>query len=717
MDRIVRTIVGRRASLLVVVVATLLAAFGFATGADTGSTSAQYPDAQLPRGAESTSATLRQESLPTADTSAAVVLFTADSGTLTPDDLAAVGERVGALTGVVEGAQASPLIPSEDGSAAIVTLALPATSASTLSEEVAELRATARDGLPDGVTAQLTGPAGIQADLAEVFEGADFRLLGATALVVAVLLVVTYRSPGLWVVPLLTVGITDRLASITAAGVLDAAGLPLDESTTGILSVLVFGAGTDYALLLISRYRDELRREADRFRAMRHALRRTAEAVLASSSTVVLAALALLLSLTPGTRALGLASAVGIVLAAFAGLVVLPALLVLFGRFIFWPLVPRVGDAATTERRTVWSRVGGLVGRRPATLAVATVALLAALSSGALGIRTGLSDADQFTRTPEAISAAERLGESFPAGASDPAIIITTPAQAATVETLAAGVAGVDAVGEAGRTDDLVRLDAVLAAAPGSAEARDTVVALREALADVPATDVGGSDAQSVDERAGAVRDLTVIVPVVLALVLLVLVGLLRSLLAPVLLVATVVGTFVASLGLSWWVFSGLLGQDALDVQVPLLSFLFLVALGVDYNIFLVTRAREEAAHHGTRTGVLRALTATGGVITSAGVLLAAVFAVLGVLPLVVLAQIGTVIGIGVLLDTLLVRTVLVPALAVWLGDRFWWPGRPPRGDHGRHHGSHDGSRDGRREGRSPAVAAAPPVAGLTDRS
>ena len=519
----------------------------------------------------------------------------------------------------------------------------------------------------------MTGPAAIQADIGQVFDGADIRLLAATAAVVAILLIITYRSPVLWLVPLTVVGIADRLAAIVSTNVLEAVNVAWDESTVGILSVLVFGAGTDYALLLISRYRDELKTTESRHEAMAHALGRTFEAVLSSATTVVLGLLTLLLSAIPTTRGLGLACAVGVVIAATFALVVLPAALVLFGRWVFWPRVPHVGDAVLVDSRGVWHRVGAAVARRPRTFVAVTVAGLAVLAIGATSITTGLDPADQFLEQPEAISAAERLGESFPAGTSDPVQVLTREKPE---EVLAAveEVDGVDSARVTSTGNGVGRIDAVPDAAPGSDGAQAVVLDVRDAVADFDDTHVGGGDAEALDAEEYAASDRQLILPLILLLVLGALLLLLRSIVAPLLLVATVVATYAASMGASWWLFQTVFGFEAMDTGVPLLAFLFLVALGVDYNIFLVTRAREEAREHGTRTGMLRALTATGGVITSAGILLAAVFAVLGVLPLVVLAQLGAIIFVGVLLDTLVVRTVLVPALALTLGDTFWWP-------------------------------------------
>ncbi len=622
----------------------------------------------LPAGLDSTTVVELQDELPQSEGSTAVILFTADEGTLSAAALDSLDQAYGAS------AAGSGLVVSEDGTAAITVVPVTSSDATDVADAVADLRSDAADAAPDGVTSQVTGPAAVVADLAAVFDGANTRLLLTTAGVVGILLLITYRSPLLWLVPLIVVGIADRLAAVLATHTLRLADVAWDESTVGILSVLVFGAGTDYALLLISRYRDELKRTEDRYAAMRAALTRTAEAVLSSAATVVVGLLTLLLSLVPATRGLGLACAVGILVAAFYALVVLPTVLVLFGRWIFWPLSPRVGQQTLVESdRSIWRRVGDQVAKRPGTFVAAAVLLLAGLAVGITQIKSGLSESDQFLDTPEAISAAERLAESFPAGTTDPTVVLTR----GDADAVAAAIGEVDGVESATpgvSTDTLAEIDVVLGADPGTAAARATIGDLREALSTFDETWVGGSEAQAVDENDAAGRDRLVIIPLILILVLLALGLLLRSVVAPLVLVATVVATYAASLGLSWWLFVGPLGFDRLDSGVPLLAFLFLVALGVDYNIFLVSRAAEEAREHGPRVGMLRALTATGGVITSAGILLAAVFAVLGVLPLVVLAQLGIVIGVGVLLDTLLVRTVLVPAIALEIGPRFWWP-------------------------------------------
>lgn len=624
----------------------------------------------LPAGLDSTTVVELQEELPAGEGSTAVILYTATDGGLPAEALATLEDRHPA------GPQGPGLVVSEDGTAAIAVVPVAEDAAEEIADRVEELRADAATDLPAGVTSQVTGPAAVQADLAAVFDGANLRLLLATTGVVGLLLLLTYRSPVLWLVPLVVVGIADRLAAVLATHTLAFFDVAWDESTVGILSVLVFGAGTDYALLLISRYRDELRTHEDRYAAMRTALRRTSEAVLSSAVTVIAGLLTLLLSLIPSTRGLGLACAVGVAVAASYALVVLPTVLVLFGRWIFWPLTPRVGQPPLVESTTSgWHRIGVRVASRPAGYAIASALLVGGLALGVTQISSGLSQSDQFLDEPEAIAAAERLAESFPAGAADPTVVLTRAASAAVAATVA-DVPGVESATPSVEGEDLARIEVVLAAAGGSDEATDTVNGIRTALSPYDDTWVGGSEAQSLDAAEAAGRDRVTIIPLILGVVLLALGLLLRAVVTPMILVGTVVATYLASLGLSWWIFTEIMGMERLDTGVPLLAFLFLVALGVDYNIFLVSRAAEESRGRGTRTGMLRALTATGGVITSAGILLAAVFAVLGVLPLVVLAQLGVVICVGVLLDTLLVRTILVPAIAWWTGERFWWPRR-----------------------------------------
>lgn len=668
-DRIARRITARWWAGAIALGVLLIS--GFVTGLAGDPARQAKPTDALPVGSDSAAAAELRERLPAAEGSTAVVLFSRSGAPLTEQDQAVVQERAATASG---GAQV-PVVPSSDGTAAIVVVPVDANNAPDAARLVTELRDTVKADLPSGLTAQVTGPAAVQADLAGVFEGANTRLLLTTASIVAVLLVLTYRSPILWLIPLTVIGVADRVAMVTATHALSALDVAGDESTTGILSVLVFGAGTDYALLLISRYRDELRRNADRRQAMAIAVSRTAEAVLSSASTVVLGVLTLLLSAFPTTRGLGLASAIGIVIAAAFALIVLPAALVVFGRWVFWPRVPHVGEPALADTRSLWKRIGDAVAGRPRTVVAVTLTGLVIAAAGAIGINTGLSVSDQFLEKPEAIAASERLASSFPASSADPAWVVTTDDP----EAVLSAVEGAEAVTSArisNEGDGVAQIDAVLAGGPSSDQARQGIASLRAAVADFDGTHVGGTEATAIDTTAAASDDRGVILPVILVLVLLVLMLVLRSIVAPIILVATVVATYVASLGISWVLFTQFFGFERLDDTAPLYAFVFLVALGVDYNIFLVSRAKEEARQHGSRRGMLRGLAATGGVITSAGILLAAVFAVLGVLPLVVLAQVGVIICVGVLLDTLVVRTLLVPAIAILLGDRFWWPRR-----------------------------------------
>jgi RND superfamily putative drug exporter len=620
-----------------------------------------------------------QQQLPSADVEPALVVVSrVDAGRLTSADTQVLDQRIAAVRSLAVGGQVPPAQISDDGTVALFLVPLStADGDEATNAEVVALRSALVQDLPAELRIQVTGGPAFIADLTKVFEGADTTLLLVTATVVALLLLITYRSPVLWIIPLLIVGAAEQLTIRLAENVLPRMDLATDGSTTGITSVLVFGAATDYALLLIARYREQLRHTESRFEAMRTALGRTTEAILASGGTVILAVLTLTLASVEGNRALGIAAAIGVAVAMLSALVVLPCALVLCGRGLFWPFVPQVGATATEGR--LWGRLGTAVAARPRLVAVGGVLVLAVLASGGLGLRIGLSETEQFRLKPEAVLGAETLARAFPAGATAPVAITTVPASAAQVASAAAAVPGVVSATAGEKTATIAEVDVVLRAEPGTPASYTAIRELRRATAAIPGAEakVGGTVAGDLDLKQAQQRDRDLIIPLILVLVAAVLVVLLRALLAPLLLMITVIASYFASLGASWLLFRHVFGFPALDESVLLLSFLFLVALGVDYNIFLVTRAREEAAGAGTRDGMLTALRVTGGVITSAGILLAAVFAVLGVLPLLVLTQIGIIVGIGVLLDTLLVRTVIVPALAFTLGERFWWPTHP----------------------------------------
>jgi RND superfamily putative drug exporter len=570
-----------------------------------------------------------------------------------------------------------PAAISEDGTTALITVPLDATDDFEVTTERIDLmRELAPEGMPAGLEVYVTGPEGFIKDVGSIFNGANFSLLAVTASVVALLLLITYRSPVLWLVPLIVVGVADGMAGILARRVAELLGFSPDASVTGILSVLVFGAGTNYALLLIARYREELLTLEDRREAMRVALRGAGPAILASGSTVAVALALLLLAEIEGRQALGLVSAVGIVVAMIAGLFVLPAALVVFPRGIFWPLVPKLGGKNPFEK-SIWTKLGTAVSKRPILISGAGVALLAVMATGGLGIKTGLSATEIFIQKPEAVVGQQVLAESFSAGSAAPSQVIVANDHVDHAIDILTKIEGVDEVTKGANNDEFTQLDAVLNAEPESAAARELIREMRVALEELPEEAialVGGQDAIALDAEEATARDQILLVPLILISVFLILILLLRSLLAPVLLLLAVVGSFFSALGASWLIFQYIFGFPALDLTVFILAFLFLVALGVDYSIFLVTRAQEEARKLGTFEGMRKALGATGGVITSAGILLAAVFAVLGVLPLIALAQVGTIVCIGVLLDTLLVRTVIVPALAFTLKEKFWWP-------------------------------------------
>jgi len=668
---------GRRTAWLVLIAGIVVSFAVISMGS--GPADGVSPD--LPAPTQSAQVAVLQQRLPGAKVTPAFVVYSRGGHVLDAADRAAIAQRSADLAHLGLRGQVAGPIYSSDGTVALVTVPLATTTDSgKLADEVKAIATTARDGLPGGLQMHVTGPAGFEADLNNVFNGADTRLLLVTVLVVAFLLIVTYRSPWLWLVPLLVIGLAEQVASVLATRLAPHVGIPIDQAATGILSVLVFGAGTDYALLLIARYRDELHRADDRHRAMRRALAGAGPAILASGTTVTLSLLTLLLAEIPSTRGLGFACAIGIAVAVAFALLVLPAALVVFGRGLFWPKVPRPG-ATPDPLGTFWGRLGVRVSRRPVAVTIGSVAFLALLSLGVLGSSIGLTQTQAFRNTPASVVGQDILAAAFPAGQSEPAAIITTPAAAQRIVEVAAATPGVASAAVGDTNGTITEVDAVLRSGPDTPGAFDAVKALRARVAEVPGAHalVGGSDATTLDGNTASARDRLLIIPIVLLVVFVVLVALLRALVAPVLLILTVVASYFASLGASQFVFTHVYKFPALDVGVPLLSFLFLVALGVDYNIFLVTRAREETAERGTNQGMLHALGSTGGVITSAGILLASVFAVLGILPLITLTQIGVIVGIGVLLDTLLVRTVLVPALAFLTGDRFWWPGAPQR--------------------------------------
>ncbi|WP_238018170.1 MMPL family transporter [Dactylosporangium sp. AC04546] len=673
MESLVRVLTGRLTAWLVLVAALLL------TGAlsSAGAAERRNVTQALPGGSESARVAELRTLLPSGELNPALVVYSRGGAALTEADERLIAADSAAFARHAAGGRVGPPVLPDDRAAALVAVPLRAgIPVAELATTIEQLRAITSTGRPAGLTTQVTGGAGFTADIAESFQGANTTLLLVTVAVVTALLLVTYRSPWLWIVPLAVVGAADGTVNGLLALLSRTAGLPLDETTTGIVDVLVFGAGTDYALLLIARYREELRQHADRRDALRSSVRATVPVIAASALTVCLGLLTLLAAPSAFNRTIGIAGAIGVATAALFGLTVLPAALAVCGRGLFWPFIPRPGQAVTTTG--VWARLGDLVTRRPRTIVALSLVVLAVLSAGLAQARVGLSRTEQFRVQAESLDGFATLERHFPAGAADPAVVLARQDHEQAVLTAVTATPGVDSARPTERAAGWVAFDVVLRDAPDTTASYDTIRALRAAVHAVPGAEaaVGGTVAGNLDKRASSIGALRTVVPLVLLVVLAVLIVLLRSLLAPILLMLTVVATYFGALGAATVLFVNVLGFPGLDNEVPLLSFIFLVALGVDHNIFLATRALEEAPARGTRGGMRVALTATGGVITSAGILLAAVFAVLGVLPLVTLTELGIVVGIGVLLDTLLVRTLLVPAIAMVLGDRFWWPGR-----------------------------------------
>jgi len=541
------------------------------------------------------------------------------------------------------------------------------------------------------LTTHVTGFGGIFADLFGAFGSIDSTLLTTTLLVVSIILIIVYRSPLLWILPLFTAIIALSVAGTIVYYAAKADLLDLNGQSQGILSVLVLGAATDYALLLIARYREELHHHESRYVAMKVSLRGVFEPILASGSTVIAGLLVLLLSDLSGNRGLGPVGAIGVAVSMITVLTLLPALLVVFGRWIFWPKIPKFDDVDEQLSGT-WAKIGNAVERNPKRIWISTALLLVIFAGFSFTLKAdGLANTEAFTKRTDSVIGLERIGEHFPSGESSPVEIVVKQGDVAQATTALLGVSNVAFVEPvvAGQkipgaptppikvVDGQVLLNATLKVAPDSVEARNTIPLIREA---VHAVDkeilVGGGTAVQFDTDVASRHDNRVIIPVVLIIIGLILGLLLRSILAAGLLLLTVVLSFMATLGVCQLVFENVFDFKGADASFPLFTFIFLVALGIDYNIFLMTRVREESLKLGTRKGVIKGLTVTGGVITSAGIVLAATFAVLGVLPLVFLAQLGFAVAFGVLLDTIIVRSLLVPALVHVIGPKIWWPSK-----------------------------------------
>ncbi|MFJ6780559.1 MMPL family transporter [Streptomyces yangpuensis] len=644
----------------------------------------------LPRSAESTKVIEARKAFEGAQSVPAIVVWTANGAPVTAVQQEAAARAVGDLTGRPGiTAPPSPAVVSADGLAVQSVVPLAPDLGEELPAVLNEVRETAQR-VP-GTSVGIAGPAATQADLSDAFAGIDGLLVGVALGAVLLILLLVYRSVLLPLVIIVSAVFALGLACAVVYALADRGAVRVDGQVQGILSILVIGASTDYALLVAARFREELAVRGDRADAALAAVRRSAGAVTASAATVALGLLALLASDLTNNRALGPVGAIGIVCAVLSSLTFLPAVLVLLGRTAYWPAVPGPADAdGSAEGHRVWRRIADVIDRAPRRVWVSTSVLLVVLAgfSPALSSK-GVPLDEIFVGDAPSVGAQQTLARHFPGGSGNPAVVIAAADRAAEVRAAAEATDGVATVvpvtaggGRPGTgtplvVDGRVRLDATLEAAADSDDAKRTVQQLRERVHAVAGADalVGGYTAQQFDTQRTSARDRTVIVPVVLGIILLILVALLRSVLVPVLLVATVALNFLATLGVSALVFEHLLGFTGTDASVPLYGFVFLVALGVDYNIFLMSRVREESLALGTREGVLRGLVTTGGVITSAGVVLAATFAALMVIPLAFLVQIAFIVAFGVLLDTLVVRSLLVPALVIDIGPRAWWPG------------------------------------------
>ena len=542
-----------------------------------------------------------------------------------------------------------------------------------------------------GITTHVTGPAGLFADLFEAFGSIDTRLLQTTLIVVAIILIVVYRSPVLWILPLFTAASALGIATMIVYYLAREDIIDLNGQTQGILDVLVLGAATDYALLLIARYREELHHHQSRFDAMRIALRGVVEPIIASGSTVIAGLMVLLLSDLSSNRGLGPVGSIGIASSMLAVLTLLPALLIVFGRWIFWPKIPRFDDV-DEKLSGLWSKVGNLVDRRPRAVWISTALALLIFAGFSTTLKSdGLSQSEAFTTRTDSVIGLERLGEHFPSGEGTPVEIVVDQADIASAAAAIGRVSTVASVVPLTNVDPLTQrptselkvvdgkvvLYATLKVAPDSAEGKESIPLIRQAAKAVnPNILVGGQSAIGYDVDQSSRRDNRVIIPIVLLLIAVILGFLLRSIFAAALLLGTVVLSFAATLGVCALVFDNVFGFAGTDAAFPLFAFIFLVALGIDYNIFLMTRVREESLKIGTRAGIIKGLTVTGGVITSAGTVLAATFGVLGILPLVFLAELGFAVAFGVLLDTIIVRSLLVPALVREIGPKIWWPSK-----------------------------------------
>ncbi|GIT80962.1 membrane protein [Leifsonia sp. LS1] len=690
----------------------VLAGLGGPTFGKLSGVSSNDQAAFLPASAESTEVQAWQEKFTDSEAIPAIVVIRSDEKIPTADlrQYAAIGAKLGAVDGVQkpQSGQTTSVagpIPSEDGLA--VEFIVPIADSNSVKSVVADLRSTLADSIPSGTTGWVTGPAGLTADLVNAFGGIDGILLLVAVAAVFVILLLVYRALLLPFLVLLT-SVFALCAAILVVYLFALWGwIKLSGQSQGILSILVIGAATDYSLLLVARYREALEQVDSRWTAILRAWKAAFEPIVASGVTVILALLCLLFSDLNSNKSLGPIAAIGIVFSLLSALTLLPTLLAVFGRASFWPFRPKVvGEhdrrheheagqrvAGLEGVRGVWLRVGRVIARRPRVTWIVAFVLLAACALGLTQLKAnGVSQTDVVLSQSDAADGQKVLAEHFDAGSGSPVLIVTTEADADAVlaaakstdgiatATLYAGNTRPSTTGQAAEPivkDGRVLVQATLADEPDSAAAEQVVRTLRSTLpAEDPDVLVGGVTAIALDTNDTAQSDLVKIIPIVLGVILLILMLLLRSILAPVLLIGSVVLSYAAALGVSALVFDHVFGFPGADASVPLFGFVFLVALGVDYNIFLMTRVREESLRIGTRPGILRGLGMTGSVITSAGIVLAATFAALAVIPILFLVQIAFIVAFGVLLDTVIVRSLLVPAVSYDIGRAIWWPSR-----------------------------------------
>jgi RND superfamily putative drug exporter len=702
MSTLAHFVSGRRTKWLVIAFWIVAVAALSPLGAKLADVTSDETASFLPAEAESTKVQeLLKDRFAGGETSIGLIVYTRAGGLTDADKekIAADARAVDDAIPVTQPAQvpfspdAPPGLVSQDGATAytVVTVPLDFKKIADWGKETRDLVAAGGD--PD---VYVTGDLGLFADFEEVFGEVDTRLLAATVLLVLVLLGAIYRAPLIAIVPIVVVALAYQVAS-GFIYLYAEAGNSVNSNATSILVVLMFGVGTDYCLLLVSRYREELHRVEDKHEAMARALRRAGPAVLASGCTVIAAMLVLLLAEAGSTNALGPVSAIGVAAALLAGLTLLPALLTVAGRKGFWPRRTAVAyrpDVDLAERPGLWRRFGDRVLRRPGAALGATAALFAVCALGLLAYQEDYSIGGFFKESVESVEGFDVLGASFPQGALAPTSILVerpggdaTDADLAEVRRRVEGIDQVASIGEPQRSEDgaIGKIDVTFNDDPYSEAALARVDTLRDRLRDLPggATAlVGAGSAVQEDFNNAAERDLRVIVPVALLVIAIILGILLQAIVAPIVLIATVMASFFGTLGLSIFFFIEIQGSAGVDASLPTFAFIFLVALGVDYTIFLMSRVREEARMHGTREGVLRALSATGPVITSAGVILAGTFAVLMTLPVTFAFNIGFMVAVGILLDTFVVRTIMVPAAVELLGDRIWWPSSARGGGH-----------------------------------